>query len=387
MILLLSVSMLTLTFNIQPVKATIYITSDYTFPGNICEPIVVLADNIVIDGNGHTLQGTGGEIGIVLNQKSNVTVKNVIITQWQSGISLFGGSNNTISGNTITDASLYGVRLYISSNNNTVSDNTITNCDIGVLLTTGSFNNIVTGNTIKWNKYGVYVALSSNNNTVSKNTITSNWNIGLHLFYSSNNSIIENTIGDNTIDGVFLYSSSDNKFYHNNFIDNLYQARVDPTSIGNIWDDGYPSGGNYWSDYTSRYPNAQELDNSGIWDTPYVTIGLNQDNYPLIGPWTFPEVPPADDTDAYIGYVNETIQDLPDEKFIRSEEDVSDLKNDFSDLWNDIRENINEGNYEIAIGKLNWIKGRIYQEIVASVEREKIIFLINDLISYLETLL
>ena len=27
---------------------------------------------------------------------------------------------------------------------------------------------------------------------------------------------------------------------------------------------------NYWSNYTAEYPNATEVDNSGIWDTPNV---------------------------------------------------------------------------------------------------------------------
>jgi len=50
----------------------------------------------------------------------------------------------------------------------------------------------------------------------------------------------------------------------------------------NVWDNGYPSGGNYWSDYEERYPNATEIDNSGIWDTPYVIDENNQDNYPIV---------------------------------------------------------------------------------------------------------
>jgi len=50
----------------------------------------------------------------------------------------------------------------------------------------------------------------------------------------------------------------------------------------NAWDDGYPSGGNYWSDYSTRYPNAVEIDHSGLWNTPYVIDVSNKDNYPLM---------------------------------------------------------------------------------------------------------
>ncbi|HEX9261603.1 MAG TPA: hypothetical protein VF893_03660, partial [Candidatus Bathyarchaeia archaeon] len=50
----------------------------------------------------------------------------------------------------------------------------------------------------------------------------------------------------------------------------------------NVWDDGYPSGGNYWSDYQNRYADAKETDSSGIWNTPYVIDDKNQDRYPLV---------------------------------------------------------------------------------------------------------
>jgi hypothetical protein len=50
----------------------------------------------------------------------------------------------------------------------------------------------------------------------------------------------------------------------------------------NFWDDSYPSGGNYWSDYTGL-----DLDEDGIGDTPYIFVG-NQDNYPLMRPlWAY----------------------------------------------------------------------------------------------------
>jgi hypothetical protein len=55
-------------------------------------------------------------------------------------------------------------------------------------------------------------------------------------------------------------------------------------TVANTWDDGYPAGGNYWSDYVTRYPSASEIDASGLWDTPYVINENNQDNYPLMLP-------------------------------------------------------------------------------------------------------
>ncbi len=43
---------------------------------------------------------------------------------------------------------------------------------------------------------------------------------------------------------------------------------------------------NYWSDYTNKYPNVKEIDNSGIGNTAYL-ISTNPnvlDRYPLLSP-------------------------------------------------------------------------------------------------------
>jgi hypothetical protein len=54
-----------------------------------------------------------------------------------------------------------------------------------------------------------------------------------------------------------------------------------------VEDNGYPSGGNYWSDYngTDMYhgPYQNQTGSDGIGDTPYVIDANNTDNYPLMG--------------------------------------------------------------------------------------------------------
>jgi hypothetical protein len=88
----------------------------------------------------------------------------------------------------------------------------------------------------------------------------------------------------NSFAGIYLnYSSSNNRFFHNDFLNNTHQ--VSSEGSPNTWDNGYPSGGNYWSDYRTRYPNAAENDNSGTWNTSYVINVNNTDRYPLMGPF------------------------------------------------------------------------------------------------------
>ena len=49
-----------------------------------------------------------------------------------------------------------------------------------------------------------------------------------------------------------------------------------------VWDNG--TVGNYWSNYTQRYPNAHQVSNSGIWDTSYIINEKNTDHHPLVAP-------------------------------------------------------------------------------------------------------
>ena len=304
----------------------------YTFTDNINDSIVVERDNIVVDGAGYTLQGTGaGSIGMHLVFRNNVTIRDIEIKDFQYGVILESSSDVTVSGSHITDNGVGGIQIYLSSNNmifgnnitanndygiainygssnNSISENDVmANSLSGILLTGSSYNNSVFENNIKANNWeGIYASGSFNNyiyrndivnndigigheasnyTSIVENNITANFYHGIYLYEYSNYNIVS---GNNIIsngNGIWLSGFSNNRFYHNNLVDNTQQVHVYITGYDNTWDDGYPSGGNYWSDYVKRYPDAEELNGSGLWDTAYVIDGNNQDRYPLMYPY------------------------------------------------------------------------------------------------------
>jgi parallel beta-helix repeat protein len=343
------IGMLGLSFKVQKIEAsgTIYIRADgsvggtthivssdnvtYVFTADINDSIVVERSNIVIDGSGYTLQRTQAydSKGMCLNGINNVTIKNINIKKFQNGIWFSFSSNNNVAGNNITANTRSGIGFYCSSNNSVTKNNITANTRSGVWLSNSSdnsmsgnrivatsgngiwlyysSNNSVSGNNITNNTDGIWLSDSSSNNSIIENNITANSYDGIGLG-SSDNSISGNNITINR-GGIWFSSSSNTSIIGNNIIANkVYSISIDSESTGNmlfhnnfinnsvhsensmtIWDDGYPSGGNYWSDYsgTDFYngPYQNETGSDGIGDTKYTIDVNNVDKFPLMAPF------------------------------------------------------------------------------------------------------
>ena len=121
---------------------------------------------------------------------------------------------------------------------------------------------------------------------LSGNSIAGN-SVGISSNSSSSNTVSGNSITENQHGAVLAYCSG-NVIFHNDFVNNTQQT-VLYGSTPNSWDNGYPSGGNYWSDYNGvdlhNGPYQNITGSDGIGDTSYVIDANNTDNYPLTKPW------------------------------------------------------------------------------------------------------
>ncbi|MEM3769751.1 MAG: NosD domain-containing protein [Candidatus Bathyarchaeia archaeon] len=277
--LLLLIYMLAMVFNIQQVKA-----GTITVPDNY--PTIQAA--LEASNNGDIIFVRAGVYfeNVVVDKSVSLVGENAataIIDGGGSGTVIYITANNVqVTGFTIRNSGgwpSYGVRIEDVNNCNVFRNNLTNNwCDIRLYY---SSNNSIAENIITNSEIGIWVA-NSLNNSITKNTITNN-NYGIEIDYCSENNINENDIMTNNY-GIVLTSASNNNIYHNNFINNADQ--IDSFDSVNAWDDGYPSGGNYWSDYTGIDNNGD-----GIGDTAYIINTNNQDRYPLINQWIILEFP------------------------------------------------------------------------------------------------
>ncbi|HUT29890.1 MAG TPA: NosD domain-containing protein [Sedimentisphaerales bacterium] len=175
----------------------------YTLTGDVSGSIVVDESNLTLDGAGYTVTGSGSGNGIFLYNRTGVTVENVTVQGFETGIYLALAPGNVLTCNTLSSNNPYGIWLDYSSNN-TLNGNTASGSHEGIRINNG------------------------NGNTVMENTMSGNDN------------------------GITLVSANNNQVYSNNFIANTTRQAYVTGGSGNVFN--LATGGNYWSDWSGSGP-------------------------------------------------------------------------------------------------------------------------------------
>jgi len=285
--------------------------------------VYIKADNVKVTG--FTIKNSSSEYpysGIYLDESHGCHIYGNNITAMYYGIRIYNSSNNYIYQNYInredvSSSSVTGIELAWSQNNTISNNNLLFGTGIKAVESRSNFfernifqpyyggenaldieknsnsntfldNNILYSinryGTERYFQYSFYIS-NSINNVLQRNKMVSRTCIYL---YVSNNTVM---IGNDFYSPYALYIEGSHycTFYHNNV-----EGDISGLSglVGNIWDNGYPSGGNYWanqgkSDYYSG-PNQDQPGSDGIVDTPYDLGNGNKDRYPFMNPYREP---------------------------------------------------------------------------------------------------
>ena len=244
-------------------------------------------------------------IGISAHGNGIQVISNVMDI-YPTGVELVG-SFGTIENNTVTSS--MGAYISVSGSNNSISGNIVSN----YIELKGSFN------LVKGNSVGRINLETADSNTISKNycslldlrgcsynnvfgNITEGsglWGILMgeghdNIFHGNNITNLEYGSGRYgvALGGNRYVLSENNTFYHNNFINNSRGVgwNWDLNGTKNSWDTGKE--GNYWDDERTSAThrawndyNVTDDNKDGINDTPYVINDDNVDRYPLMFPF------------------------------------------------------------------------------------------------------
>lgn len=233
-------------------KSDPYIISGFAIdlcqPGKLCAGwgIVVnntsmsfIISNVYVHSSGPMRAFGYYDADVFLLNVANAAVTNSTLANDRSGVTVSGSTNITISGNRISDLPIYTV--------------------------TGQGTSL----------------------QVTGPCITVSWSTSI---------VVSGNTASPCVGGISAYKAGNLLVFHNNFLAGASMAgapfAADSQATNNKWDNGYPSGGNYWANYNGTDNCSGPRQNlcpspDGIGDTPYA-FSSSQDNYPLMTPFAGP---------------------------------------------------------------------------------------------------
>ena len=252
--------------------------------GNLFGHYIVHSDNNAFERNSLTSNGIGfysvWSDGSVLNNNIFVENDGVAILVMHGHLSTF--KRNTLLSNE------HGFWLDPVSDSLIVENSIVNNREVGIRFHGYSYDNVIIGNNITGNNDGLLFH-DTTHTAILHNSISKNEN-GIAIHGGSSISVwLEikyNNVVNNT-NGLWQSEYGCARICQNNFISNNVQAKNEEQSIIQ-WSAEYPSGGNYWDDYTGQDllsgPDQDESGGDGIGDTQYSIDARNDDRYPLMAP-------------------------------------------------------------------------------------------------------
>lgn len=273
----LTLSYITPDGNVTPATVPIKRVTDETYVliGDIEGSIVVQKDGITIDQNGYAIRGQSS-FGYYIVFGRDITIENVNIQGYTYGVFAAYSYRISVIKSTIT-LNTNGL-FFHSQGGALISQNLISSNTIGIHFWSPGHENTIEGNHICNNDIGIRIASD--------------------IYISRYNTVRGNTITQNTY-GINISYCEEFEAIHNNFINNTTQVEIGPWCRGLRWDDGYPYGGNYWSDYVGidNYSGSNQDQPRSDWigDTPYIINASYKDNYPFMmkDGWRLDTTPPV----------------------------------------------------------------------------------------------
>lgn len=247
--------------------------------------ITIAADDVTLDGQGHTVDGVQSAdstadwsnslpTGIRVDGASNVVVENVVVSQWEAGVEYHSAADGRVADVTARKNSQFGVELDGTTNTLVENVTTVDNgVDVGpqtkalvagIALFSSDDNAVRNSVTRRNSRHGVIIADDSDGNSVESIVSTRNGGDGLTVRRSSaNNTVVTSRFVDNGQiawdgDGIEFTQFSSNNVVWNNLIEG---SRSDGVSVNNDLRSPYRDGSSSGAD-GNRVVDNELVDNA-----------------------------------------------------------------------------------------------------------------------------
>jgi parallel beta-helix repeat protein len=218
------------------------ITQDTTLDSDLIDcpgdGLVIGADNITLDLNGHLIDGDGTrpadpcgiDVGVVNGEEllfgcppppaghDGVTIENGVVHEFDSGVSLGAASHGAVRGMTMTHA---GIDLLGGSADNLVTQNSVSDGG-GISLREAGPDNRIEQNSAFDNRSvftgaGIYISGSADGNRIERNLLAGN-DVGLFASDAFGVTLIkDNAVLDNNV-GIWLIESQNKRIEGNHVL-------------------------------------------------------------------------------------------------------------------------------------------------------------------------
>lgn len=204
------------------------------------QPVVIMADNLTFDCNGSTFLGEKIGVGILMQNRRNVMIRNCRVRNWDVGMYVVGGRNLVIERNDFSGN-------FLDDNSNIEHLKPIPH---GGLILNGIQSSRVAGNTANGNTAGIQI-LNSQKIRVERNTTSRNRGWGIYLYGTTASQVYSNTVEFNNRScpewgkdagcgsaGIVLTQQSDRNQIFWNILnangDGIYQGNTPQTASNDI---------------------------------------------------------------------------------------------------------------------------------------------------------
>jgi parallel beta-helix repeat protein len=205
--------------------------------------LIIAADNICLDCQGHTISGDLGysDYGVTINGRTGITIQNCVIENFGCGVYMDNADNCTIGlsgGTNIIWENTNGIQMVNGSDGNTVSYNWMTNnAERGIEIQDSQNNDIGPSNAMGNNKRSVVLDVGAANNTVLSNALASNEFYGVLVAGDATtlgNEVYDNSIYNNNYGVRFYNVGLGNNINSNEIYDNDYGIQLNHTPAGHL---------------------------------------------------------------------------------------------------------------------------------------------------------